>query len=259
MTTKVCNECGIEKDISEFSIGSRKCKECINHKAREYYQANKEKIKRRNKRSNIKNQEKRKQYAKEYRLKNKEKIKEINKRYAEVHKEELKVKNHKYYETHKEQARETTRRYRINNRHKVNTWYKNYRKNNIKLLQHSLSNLIKAHLKSNKTQSTSKTLKEILGYEISDLKKHLESLFEPWMSWENHGITALHPKQTWHIDHIRPINTFNITNEFSEDFKKCWALENLRPLDSYENVRRPKNGEDVLLETKEEKDNLSSK
>ena len=79
------------------------------------------------------------------------------------------------------------------------------------------------------------------------------------MNWSNQGKTSTEPCKTWQIDHIRPVNTFNITSIDCEDFKKCWALENLRPLDSYYNVRRPKNGEDILLETKEEKDNLSSK
>ena len=88
-------------------------------------------------------------------------------------------------------------------------------------------------------------LEKLLGYSIKELKEHLESQFEDWMTWDNHGKAVSTPKTTWHIDHIKPVNTFNITSYDCEDFKKCWALENLRPLDSYENVRRPKDGTDL--------------
>ena len=35
---------------------------------------------------------------------------------------------------------------------------------------------------------------------------------------------------TWNIDHIIPQSTLPYTSMDDEIFKKCWALENLRPL-----------------------------
>ena len=58
-----------------------------------------------------------------------------------------------------------------------------------------------------------------------ELLAHFESLFTDDMSWDNMG--------EWHIDHIRPKASFNqeqLADPTSEDFKKCWALNNLQPL-----------------------------
>jgi hypothetical protein len=49
------------------------------------------------------------------------------------------------------------------------------------------------------------------------------------MSWENYG------KYTWHIDHITPVAAFNYDNPECLDFKKCWALSNLQPLEAKKN------------------------
>lgn len=51
--------------------------------------------------------------------------------------------------------------------------------------------------KTDKTQ-------DLLGYRYADLIKHLESNFQPGMSWENYG----KDKDSWSIDHTRPISSF---------------------------------------------------
>lgn len=70
----------------------------------------------------------------------------------------------------------------------------------------------------------------IVGYDIKKLKKHLESQFDKGMNWDNYG--------EWEIDHIKPIASFNIRSYEDKDFKKCWSLENLRPLWKSENRSR---------------------
>ena len=78
-------------------------------------------------------------------------------------------------------------------------------------------------------QKTSKYLK-YLTFTIKELRVHMENQFDDWMNWDNHGL--------WHIDHIRPVASFNFTSMEDEDFKKCWALENLQPLKDTENMRK---------------------
>ncbi len=48
------------------------------------------------------------------------------------------------------------------------------------------------------------------------------------MSWENYGTV-------WEIDHKIPIAAFNFERPEDIDFKKCWELKNLRPLEIYKN------------------------
>lgn len=71
---------------------------------------------------------------------------------------------------------------------------------------------------------------KILGFDKHTLREHLESQFTEGMSWDNMG--------EWHIDHIRPIASFNYDSTEHPDFKKCWALNNLQPLWAADNIRK---------------------
>jgi hypothetical protein len=71
---------------------------------------------------------------------------------------------------------------------------------------------------------------EYLGCSIEELKIHLESKFQPKMSWANHG------KYGWHIDHIVPLCKFNLVD--IEELKKACHHTNLRPLWWKENLTR---------------------
>lgn len=65
-----------------------------------------------------------------------------------------------------------------------------------------------------------------LGCSISHLKKHLEARFTLGMCWENYG--------KWHIDHIVPLASFDLTN--LEEFKKACCYTNLQPMWAIENI-----------------------
>ena len=75
----------------------------------------------------------------------------------------------------------------------------------------------------------------LVDYTQEELRTHLESLWEPWMNWNNYGQLS-RDRRTWQIDHIRPVSSFNITSVECVDFQKCWALENLQPLCAFENL-----------------------
>ena len=90
-----------------------------------------------------------------------------------------------------------------------------------KRLHNNMSSRLRKACKHHKTKKDNKTF-ALLGYSKDDLKIRLESQFTDGMTWDNMG--------KWHIDHIRPVSSFNITSTECEDFKKCWALNNLQPL-----------------------------
>jgi len=69
---------------------------------------------------------------------------------------------------------------------------------------------------------------EYVGCSIDELKNHLSSQFTEGMSWENYG--------EWHIDHIRPCASFDLSKE-DERFK-CFNYSNLQPLWAKDNLKK---------------------
>lgn len=76
-----------------------------------------------------------------------------------------------------------------------------------------------------------------LNYTAQELRQHIESQFEDWMCWDNWGHISAE-KRTWNIDHIYPQSKLPYDSMEHPNFKKCWALQNLRPLCSIENVKK---------------------
>ena len=71
---------------------------------------------------------------------------------------------------------------------------------------------------------------ELLGTDIGTARKHLEKQFKNGMTWENHGNNG------WHIDHIIPCSSFDLTDP--EQQKKCFHYTNLQPLWWKENISK---------------------
>lgn len=72
---------------------------------------------------------------------------------------------------------------------------------------------------------------KLVGYTIAQLKKHLEKRFTQDMNWENYGTF-------WEVDHIIPQSVFNFLGAEDIDFKRCWSLKNLQPLEKSKNRRK---------------------
>lgn len=70
----------------------------------------------------------------------------------------------------------------------------------------------------------------LLGCTVEHAQKHIESQFEPWMTWENHGPTG------WHIDHIKPLSAFDLTDP-AQVAEAC-HFSNLQPLHWQENLAK---------------------
>ena len=67
-------------------------------------------------------------------------------------------------------------------------------------------------IKNNGFKKNTKTT-IILGCSIEEFKLHLESKFEPWMNWDNHGKFTGNYNETWQIDHIVPISSAKTEEE----------------------------------------------
>jgi hypothetical protein len=69
---------------------------------------------------------------------------------------------------------------------------------------------------------------EALGYTLDELVKHLESQFDDAMTWENYG-------SYWDVDHIYPQSKLPYDTLDHPNFKRCWSLDNLQPLEKSAN------------------------
>lgn len=78
-----------------------------------------------------------------------------------------------------------------------------------------------------------------------DLIAHLESRFKEGMSWLNYG--RIKGIRCWEIDHVVPIRAKNEDGSYvfnnledpcSEDFAKCFSLDNLQPMWADENNKK---------------------
>lgn len=82
--------------------------------------------------------------------------------------------------------------------------------------------------KALKGLNKSKRSQELLGATWEQAREHLESLFQPGMTWENHGL--------WEIDHIKPVSSFDLTKV--EEQRIAFNYKNLQPLWKEDNRRK---------------------
>lgn len=212
---KTCSVCLIEKDDVCFSKDRRQCKECRKTYKQQLIKNNPEHFKQYNK---IQNQN----YPKD--------------------KKQLLIKISK--EKNKEYYRKIAREYKINNREKINSKSREKYKNDpvYRLKRLTQKSILKAFKKTNSLKNR-KSIKDFLPYTMLELRYHIESQFESWMNWENHGNYNLKTWDdknistwTWNIDHIIPQSKLSYTSMEDDNFKKCWALYNLRPYSAKQNV-----------------------
>jgi len=200
--------------IKEYNLKNReKKKEYMKEYNLKNREKNREKIKEYGKKYRLKNREK----IKEYRLKNKERQKEWRKEYGLKNKEYLSGLRRGYYLKNREQNIKYQTKY-----HK----YKYQTDINFRLLKICSSRTLKALKGFDKSASTMK----LLGCTSDELRKHIESLFEPWMTWENQG------RGGWDIDHIKACFHFNLADP--EQQRACFNWSNLQPLEHIANIKK---------------------
>ncbi len=105
-------------------------------------------------------------------------------------------------------------------------------------LQHRLSINLRGHIQKalrGTVKKSDRTL-ELLGCSLAQFKQHLEALFQPGMTWENWGIHRQEGPRRWHVDHIRPIASFDLADP--EQQRKCFHWSNMQPMWAVDNIRK---------------------
>jgi hypothetical protein len=241
MITKICNKCGIEKDITFFNERKTKnntiyyraeCKLCQKNIKRQYYQQHSDEIK---------------DKINKYRLENYDIIKAKKKRYYIDNKDKILEKLHQYYIENGSKISEQKKLFYQKHKYRINKQKLGYQKQREKLnpvfkLRRRMSNMIYAALKKNHNCKNNISILGALPYTIEELKNHIEKQFESWMTWDNYSKYNAktwddndQTTWTWNIDHIIPHSEFKYASMNDIEFNNCWSLNNLRPLSSKQN------------------------
>ena len=231
-----------QKEYDSNIIGNQKIKQKLNKKT--YYKNNKEKLDKNNKKNRELHKEEYAVTRRQYKLDNKDKILKEAKIYYILNKDKIK----EYLAENADAIGLRSKRYKLDHREEIRLWTNEYTKQKRKnspsyKLRTSFSSAINRALRVNGGSKRKKSILQYIAYTIQELKDHLESLFEPWMTWDNWGLynskvwkDADQSTWVWNIDHITPHSTFKYVSMEEELFKQCWALSNLRPLSAKQNL-----------------------
>ena len=170
METKVCNKCNVDKDVTEFYSGRRRCKLCYNKHKKKSTPEQREEYNRRRKEKYYENHEEELEKSKLWKKRNPEKVVEYRRGYMSGY-EKKRMENDPLYN-----VRRTVR------------------------------NLIKCSIYHKGYTKKSRTF-EILGCSYEDFKLHIESHWEDWMNWDNYGLYNGKENCGWEYDHIIPVSS----------------------------------------------------
>jgi len=155
-----------------------------------------------------------------------------HKKWADKNKEKAKLSNKTWFQKVKERQRLRLRAWREENPELVKAAALRQRTraklNPANRIAGTMSRTVGRCLRGMKGRRRWETL---VGYSLEELRSHLEKKFTNKMNWANYG-------SYWHIDHIVPLSVFNFERMENIDFKRCWALSNLQPLEKIENIKK---------------------
>ena len=222
---KKCSKCGESKPLTKVYFPIRKegkdgyrnvCKKCQSLKRKEYYENNKEKELNQTKIRYEQNKERIRRQYREYYRNNVDKVRKKNDKWLVENKDKRKEYQKNYYKENKSKYRKRAREWQSENR---------------KTEKGRILNTMRVRLnRVTKGLEGIESTKSLIGCTFEEFKEHIESQFQPGMSWENYGLFG------WHIDHIKPVSLFNM--EDSEERKECFHYSNLQPLWAEQNLKK---------------------
>jgi|HubBroStandDraft_5_1064220.scaffolds.fasta_scaffold65474_3 hypothetical protein len=242
---RICAKCHIEKDTDNGDFDRRKtsngtpywraeCKVCRKIFQDQYRAEHKKEIRK---------------WGVEYRAKNDSTIKSKKKAYYDANKDWLVEECRKRHAKNKDYYSIAQKAWNAVNKDHILAQKNEYSKNKrhtdrVYKIRCRISNMVYSALKRNGSSKRGNSFLEQIPYSMNDLKVHIENQFEDWMTWKNWG--KYDPKTwkdtdkttwTWQIDHIIPQSVLPYIHMTDDNFKKCWSLENLRPLPAKQNIK----------------------
>ena len=160
--------------------------------------------------------------CKEWRGRNKDKVAECNK-----------VSGKRYRENNRERIAEYQKQYKIDNPEKVKENRRRQENKPINRVKRNLRQRLRKYIKADGA------IWGGFGCTSDQLRDHLEDQFNKKMTWGNYGTY-------WHVDHIRPLASFDLFDQKQRDAANHYL--NLQPLEAKENLKKSDswNGQQTL-------------
>lgn len=174
----------------------------------------------------------RKLASEEEKLERKLKSEEYRKKYREENKEKIKERTKKWYRNNKDYCmqKQRDRLKNPNERKKRNEYMQNKKYNDV---NYRLSlQLRNRFTKAVQNQSKKGSAVKDLGCTIEKFILWIEMNWKEGMSWDNWGLYG------WHIDHIKPLSSFDLTDR-NQLLEAC-HYANLQPLWAKDNLSKGK-------------------
>lgn len=191
-----CKSCGREASLRYYYRNRDRLKEELHRRDRARYRANAEKQREKARGRYRRNRERKLEYL------------------------------HEWYRINKGKVRDQHKEYRLRSRDRINTRKRNRYSTDVQLrLSLAIRKRINAVVKNRSGHSF-----DLVGCTIPELIVHLEGHFKHGMTWANHG------RLGWHIDHIRPCASFDLTDPAQQ--RECFHYTNLQPLWAFDNLSK---------------------
>lgn len=157
-----------------------------------------------------------KEGRRKYRFDNREKIRKMINQYAKKNRDKKSIYDKIYSQKNKERKR---------------PYYAKYRRDRLRSdILYRLINRFRCSTSrafgGAKEVKKEKTTLQLLGAEVSFVKRYIENQFTEGMTWKNYG--------EWHIDHIIPLSS----GKNKEDIEKLCHYKNLQPLWAIDNLKK---------------------
>ena len=195
------------------------------------------------------NADNRRQSAKSRRALNPEKYRQKCREYYAKNKDKGKARSQQWREANAQRLKDTQRKYRVENSALIRQrflaskesryrWHWQYQKQKAtenpsfamyrKILA-AMNRACRSHNEGRSVRDDS-IAATLLGCSWFEFVSHIEAQFVHGMTWANHG------QRGWHFDHIKPLSSFDLTDE--KQLREACHFTNVQPLWAADNIRK---------------------
>ena len=223
MDHKKCTKCGEVRALDAFGLNCKAsdgrqshCKVCRTAATRKWRTDNPEKKRAADCKYRLANSEKCRATGRKWRAANREKRREVSHKYRVDNREKCRESARKRHAASPEKHKEADRRWHLAHSGQRRERYRNNLQYRLECrLRHRAYKAVKGNFKAGSAVRD-------LGCLIPYFKTYLEMQFQPGMTWKNYG------NRGWHIDHIRPLASFDLTDR--AQFLEAVHYTNLQPM-----------------------------